>query len=115
MAQRDAVHLLFTHFFVCKRQLPPGAYFLPAFFSPATFSVVFTTLPSITTPLPSMMATRDRPSQFLNESTTSGCTGANTTSAISLAFRPPVSFPIFHTSCVIRTAERPVRTKHTGV
>merc|ERR1712196_531705 len=47
------------------------------------------TLPSMTTPLPSMMATRLSPSQFLKESTTSGCCGAKTTSAISFAFRQP--------------------------
>ena len=33
------------------------------------------TLPSITTPLPSMKATRERPSQFLKESHTRGCWG----------------------------------------
>lgn len=63
--------------------------------------VVFTTLPSMTAVLPSRKAMRDRPSQFLKESTTSGWQGSNTTSAISLAFRlwgassflPPVSLP----------------------
>merc|ERR1719437_168206 len=42
------------------------------------------TLPSMTTPFPSMKATRDRPSQFLNVSHTSGCCGWNEHSAISL-------------------------------
>jgi len=31
------------------------------------------TLPNITTPFPSMKATRDKPSQFLNVSQTNGC------------------------------------------
>merc|ERR1712151_1477154 len=33
------------------------------------------TLPNITTPFPSMNATRDKPSQFLNVSHTKGCCG----------------------------------------
>merc|ERR1740138_1522392 len=101
----------------------PTYFFFPFLPSSLIFSPVLITLPSMTTPLPSMMATRERPSQFLKESTTSGCCGTNMTSAISLALRqcgssiffPPVSFPIFHINCFIRTAERPVRTKHTGV
>merc|ERR1711953_644946 len=73
------------------------------------------TLPSMTTPLPSMKATRDSPSQFLNVSQTSGCWGWKLHCAISLDFRewgssiflPPVSFPIFHLSLEMRQAERP--------
>merc|ERR1739845_30735 len=89
-------HHLETHFF-----LPPPAA--------SCFCSHETTFPSITTPLPSMKATRDKPSQFLNESATRGCCGWNTHSAISLDFRecgssiffPPVSLPIFHTILAI--------------
>jgi len=49
-------------------------FFLPPLSSPSLRSQV-TTLPSITTPLPSMKATRDRPSQFLKVSHTKGCCG----------------------------------------
>merc|ERR1719236_49669 len=95
------------------------------FFPPAaasSFRSQFTTLPSITTPLPSMKATRERPSQFLNVSQTNGCCGWNEHSAISFDFNecgssiflPPVSFPIFQTSFEIRQAERPQRTKPIG-
>merc|ERR1712187_266843 len=45
------------------------------------------TLPSITTPLPSMKATRERPSQFLKVSHTSGCCGWKLHCAISLDFK----------------------------
>merc|ERR1719463_1002030 len=54
------------------------------FFALSTLSVFFTIFPSITTPLPSRKAMRERPSQFLNVSTTRGCCGAKFTSAISL-------------------------------
>merc|ERR1712012_796944 len=80
------------------------------------------TLPSITTPFPSMNATRDRPSQFLNVSHTKGCCGAKLHWAISFdlsecgssIFLPPVSLPIFHLSFEIRQADRPQRTKPIG-
>merc|ERR1719438_68695 len=80
------------------------------------------TLPNITTPLPSMKATRDKPSQFLKVSQTSGCCGAKLHCAISFDFRewgssiffPPVSLPIFHLSLEIRQADRPQRTKPIG-
>ena len=63
--------------------------------------VTLVTLPSITAVLPSRKAMRERPSQFLNESTTSGCVGLNTICAISFdlsecgssSFLPPVSLP----------------------
>merc|ERR1711933_298057 len=80
------------------------------------------TLPSITTPLPSMNATRDRPSQFLKVSHTRGCWGWKLHCAISLDLRewgssiflPPVSLPIFHFNLEIRQADRPHRTKPIG-
>merc|ERR1711870_225554 len=80
------------------------------------------TLPSMTTPLPSMKATRDKPSQFLKVSQTRGCRGWKAHSAISFDFKewgssiffPPVSFPIFHLSFEMRQAERPQRTKPMG-
>merc|ERR1712048_1468416 len=98
-----------THFF-----LPP--------FSPSSFFSQLTTLPNMTTPLPSMKATRGRPSQFLKESHTNGCCGWKQHSAISLNFKecgssiffPPVSLPIFHTSFEMRHADRPQRTKPIG-
>merc|ERR1719265_2279289 len=97
-------------------------FFLPP---PLSFSSFFSheiTFPSITTPLPSMKATRDRPSQFLKESHTRGCWGWKKHSAISFDFNewgssiffPPVSLPIFHASLEIRQAERPHRTKPMG-
>merc|ERR1719175_19084 len=98
-----------AHFF-----LPPAA--------PSSLRSQEITFPSITTPLPSMNATRDRPSQFLNVSQTSGCCGWKLHCAISLDFKecgssiflPPVSFPIFHLSFEMRHAERPQRTKPIG-
>merc|ERR1712061_580430 len=80
------------------------------------------TLPNITTPFPSMNATRDKPSQFLNVSHTKGCWGWEEHWAISLDLRecgssiffPPVSLPIFHLSLEMRQAERPQRTKPIG-
>merc|ERR1719291_440921 len=99
----------------------PSHFFLP----PAAASVLcsqVTILPNITTPLPSMKATRERPSQFLNVSHTNGCWGWNAHSAISLGFKewgssiflPPVSLPIFQMSLEIRHADRPQRTKPIG-
>merc|ERR1719281_1083396 len=80
------------------------------------------TFPSITTPFPSINATRERPSQFLKLSQTSGCWGWKLASAISLDFSawgssiflPPVSFPIFHFKAEMRHADRPHRTKPIG-
>merc|ERR1712005_4046 len=100
-------------------QAPELPYF---FFAPSTLSVFFTILPSMTTPLPSKNAMRERPSQFLNVSTTSGCCGAKFTSAISFdlsecgssIFLPPVSLPIFQFIFAMRHAERPQRTKPIG-
>merc|ERR1712004_660764 len=95
------------------------------FFPPAAASSFFSheiTLPSMTTPLPSMKATRDRPSQFLNVSHTRGCCGWKEHCAISFDLRawgssiflPPVSLPIFHLSLEMRHADRPHRTKPMG-
>ena len=50
-------------------------FFLPPLSSPSPLRSQLTTLPSITTPLPSMKATRERPSQFLKVSQTNGCCG----------------------------------------
>merc|ERR1711907_343014 len=110
LKRRDHHVLMTTHFF-----LPPP------FSSPVLASHEIT-FPSITTPLPSMKATRERPSQFLKLSATSGCCGAKEHSAISLDFKecgssiflPPVSLPIFHLSLEIRQAARPHRTKPIG-
>merc|ERR1712003_92301 len=99
-----------------------GSYF---FLPPAPASSFLShemTLPNMTTPLPSMKATRDRPSQFLKVSHTRGCCGWKAHSAISFDFKecgssiffPPVSLPIFHVSFEIRQAERPQRTKPMG-
>merc|ERR1712224_532397 len=99
-----------------------GAYF---FLPPAPASSFLShemTLPNMTTPLPSMKATRDKPSQFLKVSQTSGCWGWKLHWAISLDFRecgssiflPPVSLPIFHLSLEIRQADLPQRTKPIG-
>merc|ERR1739840_29660 len=96
-------------------------FFLPPLSSPSLRSQL-TTLPSITTPLPSMKATRDKPSQFLKESHTNGCWGWKAHSAISLDFKecgssiflPPVSLPIFQTIFEIRQADRPQRTNPIG-
>merc|ERR1719221_285368 len=98
-----------THFF-----LPPAA--------PSSLRSQETTLPNMTTPLPSMKATRDKPSQFLNVSHTKGCWGWKEHWAISFDFNecgssiflPPVSLPIFHLSLEMRHAERPQRTKPIG-
>merc|ERR1719422_2601055 len=95
------------------------------FFPPAAASSLRSqemTLPSITTPLPSIKATRDKPSQFLKVSHTRGCCGWKLHWAISLDFSewgssiffPPVSLPIFHFSFEMRQAERPQRTKPMG-
>merc|ERR1719324_323130 len=98
-----------THFF-----LPPAP--------PSAFCSQEVILPNMTTPLPSMKATRERPSQFLKLSHTRGCCGWKLHSAISLDFRecgssiflPPVSLPIFHLSLEMRQADRPQRTKPIG-
>merc|ERR1711966_116973 len=83
----------------------------PHFFLPPAFSVgadcsAVVTFPNITTPLPSMKATRERPSQCLKVSHTRGCWGSKLHSAISFDLRecgssiflPPVSLPIFQES-----------------
>merc|ERR1712087_799610 len=96
-------------------------FFLPPL-SPSSLRSHEMTLPSITTPLPSMKATRERPSQFVKVSQTSGCCGWNAHWAISFDFSecgssnflPPVSLPIFHFSAEIRQAARPQRTKPMG-
>merc|ERR1719225_1527218 len=98
-----------SHFF-----LPPAAA--------SSFRSHEMTFPSITTPLPSMNATRERPSQFLKVSHTRGCWGWKLHWAISFDFRewgssiflPPVSLPIFHFSLDMRHADRPQRTKPIG-
>merc|ERR1712130_223665 len=95
------------------------------FFPPAAASCFCsqeTTLPNMTTPLPSIKATRDKPSQFLKESQTKGCCGWKAHSAISFDFKewgssiffPPVSLPIFQTIFEIRQADLPHRTKPIG-
>merc|ERR1740139_524966 len=95
------------------------------FFPPAAASSLRShemALPNMTTPFPSMKATRDKPSQFLNVSHTSGCCGAKLHCAISFDFSewgssiflPPVSLPIFHLSFEIRQAARPQRTNPIG-
>merc|ERR1719440_365803 len=106
----------------CRLPARPAHFFLPPPFSASSFFSQAITLPSITTPLPSMNATRERPSQFLKVSHTSGCWGAKEHSAISFDFSecgssiflPPVSLPIFHLSLEMRHAERPHRTKPMG-
>merc|ERR1712151_51558 len=45
------------------------------------------TFPSMTTPFPSMKATRERPSQFLKVSHTRGCCGTKLAASISLDFK----------------------------
>merc|ERR1719221_290239 len=101
---------------------PPSTHFFLPLAAPSSLRSHETTLPNITTPLPSMKATRDKPSQFLNVSHTSGCWGWKLHCAISLDFRewgssiflPPVSLPIFHLSFEIRHADRPQRTNPIG-
>merc|ERR1712178_184233 len=96
-------------------------FFLPPL-SASVFLSQEITLPNITTPLPSIKATRDKPSQFLKVSQTSGCCGWKLHSAISFDFKecgssiflPPVSFPIFQHNFEIRQAERPHRTNPIG-
>merc|ERR1711927_12451 len=76
-------------------------FFLPPALSATSVCSHEMTLPNITTPLPSIKATRERPSQFLKVSQTSGCCGAKEHSAISFDFKecgssiffPPVSLP----------------------
>merc|ERR1719238_1892557 len=99
----------------------PHFFFPPALSATSVLSHEMT-LPNMTTPLPSMKATRESPSQFLKVSHTRGCCGVKEHSDISLDFRecgssiffPPVSLPIFQTSLEIRHAERPHRTKPMG-
>merc|ERR1712070_298642 len=59
----------------------PAHFFFPP--AAASFLSHAVTFPSITTPFPSMKAIRDKPSQFLKESHTSGCCGWKAHSAIS--------------------------------
>merc|ERR1712050_556926 len=100
----------------------PAHFFFPPPLPASSFFSHEITLPSITTPLPSINATRERPSQFLKVSHTSGCWGWKLHWAISLDFKewgssiflPPVSFPIFHLSLEMRHADRPQRTKPIG-
>merc|ERR1712025_1350303 len=97
-------------------------FFLPPPLSDSSFLSQEMTFPSMTTPLPSINATRDKPSQFLNVSHTKGCWGWKEHSAISFDFNecgssiflPPDSFPIFHFSLEMRHADRPQRTKPIG-
>merc|ERR1719393_792654 len=111
-----------VHVSACDALRCEAAHF---FFPPAaasSFRSHVTTLPSITTPFPSIKATRERPSQFLNVSQTSGCCGWKEHSAISFDFSecgssiffPPVSLPIFHLSLERRQADLPQRTKPMG-
>merc|ERR1712056_90836 len=107
---------LWSQYTVCTTH-----FFLPPL-SPSSLRSQEITFPSITTPLPSMKATRERPSQFLKVSHTRGCCGWKLHCAISLdlsecgssIFFPPVSLPIFHLSLEMRHAERPQRTKPIG-
>merc|ERR1719237_287095 len=102
--------------------MDPPHFFLPP--APPVSSLLShaMTFPSMTTPFPSMKATRERPTQFLKVSHTSGCCGTKLHSAISLDFKecgssiflPPVSFPIFHLSFDMRQADLPHRTKPIG-
>merc|ERR1719487_2819742 len=106
----------------CRARLKITYHFFLPPAPPSSFLSHEMTLPSITTPLPSMKATRDRPSQFLKVSHTSGCCGWKLHWAISFDFRlcgssiflPPVSFPIFHFNAEMRQAARPQRTKPIG-
>merc|ERR1719221_2028862 len=115
-----ASHIVASVIFSLRWQL--GHFFLPPPLSASSFFSQEMTFPSITTPLPSMNATRDKPSQFLNVSHTSGCCGWKEHSAISFDFNecgssiflPPVSFPIFHFNLEMRHADRPQRTKPIG-
>merc|ERR1712194_843311 len=92
----------------------PSHFFFPPL-SPSSLRSQEITLPNITTPLPSMKATRERPSQFLKLSQTKGCWGWKLTCAISFDFKewgssiflPPVSLPIFHFKVETRHAARP--------
>merc|ERR1712217_656995 len=105
-----------------RNRLGDTHFFFPPPLSASSFFSYEMTFPSMTTPLPSINATRDRPSQFLNVSHTNGCCGWKEHSAISLDFKecgssiflPPVSFPIFHFNLEMRHADRPQRTKPIG-
>mmetsp|Transcript_14579 Transcript_14579/g.29173 ORF Transcript_14579/g.29173 Transcript_14579/m.29173 type:complete len:214 (+) Transcript_14579:225-866(+) len=93
-------------------------FFLPA----SSRGTVAMTLPNIITVFPSKKAMRERPSQFLKVSHTSGVIGSNCACATSFAFKwggpssfcPPVSLPIFQSITVILHAARPHRTKPMG-
>merc|ERR1719401_1572483 len=129
---KDRVRSKALHTWWCSSTCPPQKGYLPIlcisthFFLPpalpSSFRSQLTTLPNITTPFPSMKATRERPSQFLKVSHTNGCCGWKEHSAISLDFNecgssiflPPVSFPIFHLNFEIRQADLPQRTKPIG-
>merc|ERR1712061_528402 len=67
-------------------------FFLPPL-SPSSLRSQEMTLPNMTTPLPSMKATRDKPSQFLNVSQTRGCWGWKEHWAISFDFNECGSSP----------------------
>merc|ERR1712039_328982 len=109
VTKRRGLSNCIAHFF-----LPPAA--------PSSFFSQDTTLPNMTTPLPSMKATRERPSQFLKVSQTRGCWGWKLHWAISLDFKecgssiflPPVSLPIFHFNLEMRHADLPQRTNPMG-
>ena len=103
-----------------ERQQP--AYFFLAAMPPSSRGTVAITLPSIMTVLQSRKAIRERPSQFLKLSHTSGVMGSNWAWATSLALRwggasalaPPVSLPIFQSMTDMRHAALPQRTKPMG-
>merc|ERR1719442_15338 len=84
----------------CNLYLP---FFLVSSTGISDFFLTETTLPSMTAVLPSRNAMRERPSQFLKESTTSDCWAS--------IFLPPVSLPTLKLKAVARQAERPQRTK----
>merc|ERR1712110_1181408 len=102
---KSHVHTSSVHTFVCFKLMQPHFFLPPA--AASCFCSQETTFPSITTPFPSIKATRERPSQFLKLSQTKGCCGWKAHSAISLDFKlwgssiflPPVSLPIFQTPC----------------
>merc|ERR1712113_681238 len=115
------LQLLSFNYDICKKSKTRAAHFFLPPPPPAASSLRSQemTLPSITTPFPSMKATRERPSQFLKVSHTKGCWGWKLHCAISFDFNecgssiflPPVSLPIFHLSLEMRQADRPQRTK----
>merc|ERR1712066_400708 len=113
----------FYDFFATTNKMIHFAHsFFPPPLSASSFFSQEITFPSMTTPLPSIKATRDKPSQFLNVSHTNGCCGWKEHSAISFDFNecgssiflPPVSLPIFHFNLEMRQADRPQRTNPIG-